>query len=229
MCPPDRCCCFPLHQGVKVVTYVFAVLQALGIITAIAAFSSFSQLACAPQNASVMSEACEDDGSGVSRMRPEVYNLAAGALAGSIIFGIIQLAASVYAIGGLNAFDARRIRRFYVFTAVVLGIQIILRLLDVGSPDATAVTNAWTGALLQALLGGWYVFALKTLSERIASGQITRDDPTGAGISQSGNVELGRPPHAQAAWAAQPPPPAYAAAASSHPVPQVAVGTPYKM
>jgi hypothetical protein len=158
-------------QGVKLWTVIFAVLQVLNIVITAVAFVTFSRNACIGEGVSIFCDAAGN----VDR---ELYNLAIGWLVGGLVFGVIELAALAYGLKAIIDFNARKLRRFCIFTAVVLVLQIAFRLMSAGSGYANLL-YAIIGAVLLAVLCGWYVWAVKTLYERMERGEITRENPTG--------------------------------------------------
>lgn len=199
-------------------------LQGLGIVFSIATYSLFVN-SCERSVGEKPGSICDGD-----ELKEDVYSLAAAAMALVVVIGSIQLAISVYGLLALNKFDATNLKRFFVLVAVALVIQIVLNLINVGSPDSGSVASALLGALLSALLGGWYVWAVKILSERIQNGEITAENPTGHRDYNQASMEMGQrqqgnpPPYAANPQAMQPAV-AYAVATSVPAQPQVVQGT----
>jgi hypothetical protein len=199
----------PREQGVKCWTQAFAVLQAISIALTIIVFILFAE-GCR--------RAGPDEAESCAR-NSDIYQVAVISLVGVIVSGCIQLGAMLYGLKGINDFDPGKLRCYYIFTAVMLVLQVVFRLISAGgSPNQ--LFDAIIVAIITLALGGWYVYAIKCLLQRIEKGEITRDNPLGLTAHNQyahGNVELGRPQHAQPP---PPPPPSYAIASSQPPVAQ---------
>jgi len=210
-CPPDKCCCFSLYTGVRVWTIVFVVLEVIRFIATIAQYFTASYGLCGKAAGDVSS--CE------YASLLEVLVIYTVLLS---LFVAIQIAVTAYGLQAINHFESKKLRVFYQATFVILVIQVGLGFIGTAQGTAGVIGGAIVSAIITAGLGGWYVYAVKVLSEKVASGDITKEAPDGPrnGQAPSGYAyDQGRSTNMNRQAGQQAQPPAYG-------TPAVAYGTP---
>lgn len=177
----------------KIWTTIFVALQALNIIGTIAGFVIFLETGC-----EVSPSLCED-----GELKSENYGYAAASLAAEIVSSTILLAAGAYGLMAIKQFDGDKLRRYFLFLAFFLCVQIVLSLISASGPNVSAIAQNIVLALIIAILGGYYVYAVKRLGERIRLGEITRQNPSGSEAHYQNEMGIAMPPSHSAQPCAQ--------------------------
>lgn len=184
-CPPERCCCCNVYQGVFVWTIIFMVLVAIGII------QTLISVATAPASS-------------------PVFLVAIGSI--YVALYVVDFAVLLYGFIGLRAFDIKKIDVLWKVQLVLLvlycavaiasaGYQISLILSGVYPPLPEGVSDdaisedmlmdMWLAGVALSLvislllwigLGLWYILAVRAVSKGIAEEKIV---PTGRPVAHS--------------------------------------------
>mmetsp|Transcript_9832 Transcript_9832/g.26738 ORF Transcript_9832/g.26738 Transcript_9832/m.26738 type:complete len:330 (-) Transcript_9832:423-1412(-) len=155
-CPPEQCCCCPIYEGVRVWTIIIIVLHGLALLNAVFTLALSSTLD--------LCGSCDDD-------------LRGAVLAGlslSLVVSLAQVIITAYGLRAIHKFLAGELLLFARVEIAVVVLQLIFFALSVGadSTELVGVVAVITNVLIGLALAGWYIYALFSLQEQIASGKI---------------------------------------------------------
>mmetsp|Transcript_21758 Transcript_21758/g.55996 ORF Transcript_21758/g.55996 Transcript_21758/m.55996 type:complete len:260 (-) Transcript_21758:206-985(-) len=165
-CPPDRCCCWDLHTGMKYVTLLFFILNLIFLVLAVVSAAAFGGLC---SSGVIDADECGESLAGV----------AVGATI-SALFAAISAALCYYGYRAIMEYDERRLRIYFIIQAALLVIQVIGEVIGGGLRSAYGnpveeLINMVIRIVFTLALGGWYVYGAKSLYERVARGEIGPD------------------------------------------------------
>jgi len=168
MCPPTDCCCCKLHPGVKAWTIVFIVLQSIGVAWVFIA-SSILQ--------AIHTTWC--DGDSISPEHKDAcdnFQTVIMLLWISLALLVMELITCSWGCCQINNFNAGGIATFWKIEAVLLVLNVLLGII---TATMNKMSPDWASPIATAILGGWYVWAVKVLAERVAKGEISQQNPDG--------------------------------------------------
>jgi hypothetical protein len=192
MCPPSRCCCCNLYQGVRSWSIVFIVLSAIGslgnFIFAVGLTAYCEDSANLVKDGQDFVDMCYgDDAAAKIRHGKQLgdddlqYKDTANGLRFSAILALIYMCIAIFGFCAVNKFDAAKTNLYCIMSVVIAGLQAIA---------GFAFGRNYGGAMIQLLLNLWWCFALKSLADQLRSGQITRENPTGLGGEHATGIQM---------------------------------------
>lgn len=173
MCPPQQCCCQALQPGLKCWNIVFIVASAIGAILALlvaGVLSTYHAEYCTGTMVSAdHKEACGTLGAATA-----LYWLV-------VIVYALDIVVLSWGQCQIGNFQAAGLQKYWKFQLVLCFIQLIFAFVTRAVNKATVRSGAtdYLTPLVALGLGLWFVYAIKTLAERIEKGEISAQNPDG--------------------------------------------------